>query len=90
MIDKIDNLMKSQKIKRMILVAVTVSASSLVSFNLLNGGFIVALSVLVMGIFIYCYRDMSGQYIAWMVAFCSPLFRFIMLSEESGPSKEVF
>ncbi|MDO5303363.1 MAG: ATP-binding protein [Clostridia bacterium] len=89
MIDKIDNLMKSQKIKRMILVAVTVSASSLVSFNLLNGGFIVALSVLVMGIFIYCYRDMSGQYIAWMVAFCSPLFRFIMLSEESGPSKEV-
>ena len=44
MIDKIDNLMKSQKIKRMILVAVTVSASSLVSFNLLNGGFIVALS----------------------------------------------
>ncbi|MGN0712629.1 MAG: ATP-binding protein [Anaerovoracaceae bacterium] len=72
------------KLKRIAVVAITVSASSLVSFNILTSGFIVSLSVLVMGIFIYCYRDLPGQYIAWIAAICSPLFREVVLAIRTG------
>ena len=76
--------MNIKKLKRILLVAITVSASSLVSFNIVTTGFIVSLSVLVMGIFIYCYRDMRGHHIAWLVAVCSPFFRWIVLVVENG------
>ena len=76
--------MNIKKLKRILLVAITVSASSLVSFNIVTTGFIVSLSVLVMGIFIYCYRDMRGHHIAWLVAVCSPFFRWIVLVGENG------
>ena len=76
--------MNVKKLKRILLVAITVSASSMISFNILTTGFIVAMSVLIMGIFIYCYRDMKGHHIAWMVAVCSPVFRWAIMTVQNG------
>lgn len=64
-----------EKNKRGIYIAVFVSLASLIRVNFIVEGFIVAMSVLVMGIFIYCYEDLSAMYIAGLSGVFSPLFR---------------
>ncbi|MBQ6621207.1 MAG: hypothetical protein IJH75_00025 [Mogibacterium sp.] len=73
----------SLKKRKTIYVAAFVSISSLISFDFLTDvteGFIIALSVVVMEIFIYCYEDLSALYIAVLSGIFSPLFRMTVLS----------
>jgi len=78
------NGQRFNKIKQTITVAIFVSLASQVRFNLITDGFIVALSVMVMAIFIYCYEDLSARYIAFCSAIFSPLFRLIITLIQNG------
>lgn len=67
------------KAKKTLKIALFVSLASLVKFDFLVDGFIVAMSVLVMAIFIYCYEELSVIYISFCSAIFSPLFRLITI-----------
>ncbi|MEF9922241.1 MAG: ATP-binding protein [Anaerovoracaceae bacterium] len=72
--------MKSTKnIKTTIIVAVFVSLASLVRLELWKDGFIIALSVVMLSIFLYTYENLSPLYIAGLAGIFSPLFRTMML-----------
>ena len=49
------------KIKKTIYIAIFVSLASQIRFNFITDGFIIAMSVAVMAIFIYCYEDLSPR-----------------------------
>lgn len=67
--------MDKTKFRKTIYVAFFVSIAAQINLNILTEGFIVALSVMVMAIFIYCYEDLSAAYIACLSGVFSPLFR---------------
>ncbi len=73
-----------QKIKKTIYIATFVSLSAQISFSFLTDGFIVALSVPVMTIFIYCYEDLSPSYVAFCSGIFSPLVRLLIQVLEGG------
>ena len=64
-----DKKMNPKTIKQTILVAFFVSIALQIHFNFLTEGFIIALSSVVMAIFIYCYVDLSAGYIAILSGF---------------------
>ena len=66
-------------LKKTVKIALFVSLASLVNFDFIVDGFIVAMSVLVMEIFIYCYEELSVIYISFCSAVFSPLFRLMTL-----------
>lgn len=68
----------SVKAKRTFIVAICVSSASMIRLNVITEGFIVALSVLVMEIFIYCYEDLAAGYIAVLSGIFSPFFRLMI------------
>ena len=72
------------KIKRTVYIATFVSLAAQIHFNFITDGFIIAMSVLVMGIFIYCYKDLSPLYICVCSGIFSPLLRMIFLILEDG------
>lgn len=76
--------MNREKILKTISVALFVSMAALIRFNFITEGFIVAMSVLIMGIFIYCYEDLSPMYIAALSGIFSPLFRLILTYIQDG------
>lgn len=76
--------MDKVKIKRTIILAIFVSAASQVKFNFLTEGFIVAMSVMVMAIFIYCYEDLSAMYIAFCSGIFAVFFRLFITLLENG------
>ena len=80
-------IMDKTKFRKTIYVAFFVSIAAQINLNILTEGFIVALSVMVMAIFIYCYEDLSAAYIACLSGVFSPLFRVVTtyLSEGSLP-----
>lgn len=61
------------------MIAIFVSLAAQIRFQYVTHGFIIAMSVLVMAIFIYCYEDLSPTYIAFCSGVFSPLFRIIIL-----------
>ena len=67
------------KTKKTLKIALFVSLGSLVKFDFLVAGFIVAMSVIIMDIFIYCYEDLSVIYISFCSAIFSPLFRLLTI-----------
>lgn len=73
--------------KKTIKIALFVSLASLVNFDFIVDGFIVAMSVVVMSIFIYCYEDLSVIYISFCSAFFSPLFRLFVLGTTTNDYK---
>lgn len=70
------NLRSSSKLQKTIITALFVSFASQIRFHFLTEGFIVALSVLIMAIFIYCFEDLSAMYIATLSGIFSPMLRF--------------
>ncbi len=76
--------MDSKKIKQTIMVAFFVSLSAQLHFDFFSEGFIVALSSVVMAIFIYCYVDLSSTYIIILSGIFSPFFRLIVEYIGSG------
>ena len=76
--------MDSSKFRKTVTVAIFVSLASQVRFNLLTDGFIVALSVMVMAIFIYCYEDLSALYIAFCSGIFAVLFRLLIMFIQHG------
>lgn len=74
------------KLRKTIYIATFVSLAAQIHFNFITDGFIVAMSILVMGIFIYCYKDLSPLYIAVCSGIFSPLLRMLfMLTTEGSP-----
>lgn len=67
------------KVKKTLYVAVLVSLASQIQFNFLADGFIVAMSVVAMSIFLYCYEELSPITIGICSGIFSPLFRMIVL-----------
>lgn len=72
------------KIKKTIFIAIFVSLAAQIRFNFITDGFIIAMSVLVMSIFIYCYEDLSPTYVAFCSGIFSPLIRLLILVIEGG------
>lgn len=66
------------RIEKTLLIAVCVSLASQVKFDFITEGFVIAMSVTVMAIFIYCYEDLSAVYVILCSGFCSPLLRFLL------------
>lgn len=73
------NKNKKVKIKKTIIMGIFVSLASQIQLDIITEGFIVALSVLVMSIFIYCYEDLSPMYMAVCSGIFSPMVRFLIL-----------
>ena len=69
--------MNPKKIKKTIIVASFVSVSAQFHFNFFIEGFIVAMSVVVMALFVFCYEDLSPTYIICLSGIFSPLLRII-------------
>lgn len=67
-----------EKFKKTVYIATFVSLAAQISFNFLTDGFIIAMSVLVMAIFIYCYEDLSPSYVAFCSGVFSPLVRLLI------------
>lgn len=65
--------------KKILLMAFLVAIASQIKFDIFVPGFIIALSVMVMVIFIYCYEDISPRKIIYACAIMSPLFRMLSL-----------
>lgn len=72
------------KLKRTLFVAIFVSLASQVKFNFITDGFIVAMSVVVMSIFIYCYEELSPVYVGICSGIFSPLFRMATMALSEG------
>lgn len=70
--------MDTTKLKKTIIIAIFVSAAAQIHVDFLTEGFIVAMSSVVMAIFIYCYEDLSAAYIACMSGIFSPLLRLLL------------
>lgn len=70
--------MDKSKLRKTIIVALFVSLASQIRFNFMVDGFIIALSVMVMTIFIYCYTDLSAIYVSILSGIFSPLFRLLV------------
>lgn len=79
MVEKMIEKLNKNKIKKTIIMAFFVSLAGQMQLDVITEGFIVALSVLVMGIFIYCYEDLSPMYMAFCSGIFSPLVRFFIL-----------
>ena len=76
--------MDLKKLRKTILIAFFVSLAAQISFGFITEGFIIALSSVVMAIFIYCYEDLSPTYIIILSGIFSPLFRTIVLGIHTG------
>lgn len=72
------------KVKKTIFIAIFVSLAAQIRFNFITDGFIIAMSVLVMAIFIYCYEDLSPMYVAFCSGIFSPLIRLLIMVLEGG------
>lgn len=75
----IGDKINKEKAKSTLLVAIFVSLASQVSFHLFSGGFIIALSVMIMAIFMYLIENVTPTYIAICSGIFSPLFRMLFL-----------
>lgn len=77
---RLQNVKNYRKLRMTLTFSILVSMASWIKFDfaIIGTGFIIAMSVLVMDIFIYCYSDLSPRYIAFMSAIFSPLFRMIV------------
>ena len=59
-----------------------VSVSSIASqiyLNMFVDGFIIAMSVVMMGIFLYIFKDLESVTAIMLIGVCSPLFRFVVM-----------
>lgn len=77
-----------EKIKKTIFIAIFVSLAAQIRFNFLVDGFIVAMSVMVMAIFIYCYDDLSPRYVAFCSGIFSPLLRMVFEILDGGAAAD--
>lgn len=77
-----------KKIHKTIFIAFFVSIASQIKFNFLTDGFIVAMSVVVMSIFVYCYEDLSPVYVGVCSGIFSPLFRLAVITINGGTLEE--
>lgn len=70
--------MDSKKLKKTLLVAFFVSMAAQLNFSYFANGFIIAMSSVVMAIFVYCYEDLSPAYIITLSGITSPLVRALI------------
>lgn len=68
----------NKKIRLFLMVAVS-SIASQIYLNMFVDGFIVAMSVVMMGIFLYIFKDLESVHACILIGICSPFFRFIVM-----------
>ncbi|MBQ9059649.1 MAG: sensor histidine kinase [Firmicutes bacterium] len=76
--------MNTKKLRRTIYIAFFVSLSGQIHFGFFTEGFIVALSSIVMAIFVYCYEDLTAAYIICLSGIFSPLIRLLVDTVSGG------
>lgn len=65
--------------QRILIAAVCIALASQVSFQVYTPGFIIALSALLLPIFLYFNADLNSLLLSGMIAIASPIFRGILL-----------
>ncbi|MBQ9015978.1 MAG: hypothetical protein IJ109_07620 [Firmicutes bacterium] len=70
--------MDGRKIQKTFMIAIFVSIAAQIHIDFLTEGFIVAMSSVVMAIFIYCYEDLTAAYIVCLSGVFSPLIRLLI------------
>lgn len=73
-----------EKVKKTVFIAIFVSLAAQIKFNFITDGFIVAMSVVVFAVFVYCYEDLSPIYIGICAGVFSPLFRLFISGVYGG------
>ncbi len=66
-----------KKWSKIIMLAFFVGISSQIRLTVLTDGFIVALSVLIMSVFIFCFEDIKPRHLIFTCGIISPFMRFI-------------
>ena len=72
------------KTTRLILMVACCSLASRIYLNMFVDGFIIAMSVVMLGIFLYAFRDLNSIKACLLVGIFSPLFRLITLLIEGS------
>ncbi|MGL4485155.1 MAG: sensor histidine kinase [Anaerovoracaceae bacterium] len=78
-----------RRIFTIILIGVFAALAAFVRINVFQGGFIVALSVVLLAVFIYSFEDIKPIQIAISAGIISPLVRGIYLYAQGNPFVEV-
>ena len=75
-----------QKLKKTFYVAFFVSLGAQIYVDLFVEGFIVALSVVMMAVFLYCYEELHPAHIILLSGVFSPLVRMVILLLQGDPT----
>lgn len=77
--------MNKRKLKKTIFAAMIVSIGSQLYIDVFIDGFILALSVAILAVFLYCYEDLHPAQITILAGVFSPLFRLGVLIIQGSP-----
>lgn len=83
------NFLHYRKYQRIIIAAICVALSSQVQFNVFAPGFIIALSALLLPIFLYFNQDINPIQLGCAIAIASPVFRGLVLLLTQNPAHVV-
>ena len=72
------------KNSRLFLMVSVSSIASQIYLNMFVDGFIIAMSVVMMGIFLYIFKDLESVTAIMLIGVCSPLFRFLVMLWKGG------
>ena len=72
------------KNSRLFLMVSVSSIASQIYLNMFVDGFIIAMSVVMMGIFLYIFKDLESVTAIMLIGVCSPLFRFVVMLWKGG------
>ena len=78
-----------KRLKLFLMVAVS-SLASQISLNMFQSGFILAMSPLMMMIFLYLFRDLNPFTACCWMALCSPMLRFVIELSKTGELEDTF
>ena len=72
------------KNSRLFLMVSVSSIASQIYLNMFVDGFIIAMSVVMMGIFLYIFKDLESVVAIMLIGICSPAFRLIVMLWKGG------
>lgn len=79
------SVLKYHRYQRIIIAAICVALASQVEFNVFTPGFIIALSALLLPIFLYFNQDLNPLQLGFAIAIASPFFRgFVLLLTQNS------
>lgn len=72
------------KNSRLFLMVSVSSIASQIYLNMFVDGFIIAMSVVMMGIFLYIFKDLESVLAIMLIGICSPIFRLVVMLWKGG------